>query len=49
MDIENAQHIPEVIEKEKELIEKIRKLSANVRQQIFSEIMQADIADVDEK
>ena len=44
---ENNQNIPEIIEREKELIKKLRELPEDIRRQIFDGIMNAEIAEFD--
>ena len=43
----NNQHISEIIEREKELIKKLRELPEDIRRQIFDGIMNAEIAEFD--
>lgn len=47
MNSEKNQYIPETIEKEKEIIKKLRELPDDVRRQIFDGIMNAEIAEFD--
>ncbi|MBQ5591574.1 MAG: hypothetical protein IIU80_01360 [Clostridia bacterium] len=47
MNSEKNQNIPEIIEREKELIKKLRELPEDFRRQIFDGIMNAEIAEFD--